>query len=165
MINETLNLENGVNGTRPSGQGASPGTVSGELQPEPGRNPATARRGWGNRLNKTVMECCLRRMTPVKRGYRKRMLAFCEQLGEFEVTEQRLADQARQIRVNGWLSDFELEEINRKTQDPISAQERENAVPEHQRCEGTVTHESFNQETEEHLYDSQDDPYCVDQGA
>ena len=52
MINETVNPENGVNGTRPNGQGASPGTVSGELQPEPGRNPTTARRGWGNRLNK-----------------------------------------------------------------------------------------------------------------
>ena len=88
MINETLNSENGVNGTRPSGQGASPGTVSWELQPEPGRNPATARRGWGNRLKKIVMECYLRSTTPVKRAYRKRMLAFWEQLGEFEVTEQ-----------------------------------------------------------------------------
>ena len=100
MINETVNPENGVNGTRPNGQGALPGTVSGELQPEPGRNPTTARRGWGNRLNKIVMECYLRSLTPVKRGYCKRMRNFWEQLGEFEVTEQRLADQARQIRVN-----------------------------------------------------------------
>ena len=29
----------------------------------------------------------------------------------FEITEQRLCDQARAIRKNGWLSDFELENI------------------------------------------------------
>ena len=33
--------------------------------------------------------------------------------GVFEVTEQRLCDQARAIRKNGWLSDLELEKIRR----------------------------------------------------
>ena len=32
----------------------------------------------------------------------------------FEITEQRLANQARMIRVNEWLSAVELEEIRRK---------------------------------------------------
>ena len=33
--------------------------------------------------------------------------------GVFEITEQRLCDQARAIRKNGWLSDLELENIQR----------------------------------------------------
>ena len=33
--------------------------------------------------------------------------------GVFEITEQRLCDQARDIRKNGWLSDLELENICR----------------------------------------------------
>ena len=48
------------------------------------------------------------------------MLTHCEQIGEFEVTEQRLADQARQIPISGWLSELELEEIKRKTIGPFS---------------------------------------------
>ena len=31
----------------------------------------------------------------------------------FEITEERLCDQARAIRKNGWLSDLELENIRR----------------------------------------------------
>lgn len=38
MMSETLNIENGVNGPN----GAWPGRVSGEEQPVPGGNPATA---------------------------------------------------------------------------------------------------------------------------
>ena len=33
--------------------------------------------------------------------------------GVFEITEQRLCDQARDIRKNGWLSNLELENICR----------------------------------------------------
>ena len=33
--------------------------------------------------------------------------------GVFEITEQRLCDQARDMRKNGWLSDLELENICR----------------------------------------------------
>ena len=36
-----------------------------------------------------------------------------EKHGVFEITEQRLCDQARAIRKNGWLSDLELENIRR----------------------------------------------------
>ena len=44
-------------------------------------------------------------------------------IGFFPVTEQTLADQARQIRTNKWLTDIEIEEIKRKL-------ERENSKVE-----------------------------------
>ena len=44
---------------------------------------------------------------------RKRMIIWRE-TGTFEITEQRLVDQARVIRTNEWLSEMELEEIMRK---------------------------------------------------
>ena len=44
---------------------------------------------------------------------RKRMIIWRE-TGTFEITEQRLVDQARVIRTNEWLSEVELEEITRK---------------------------------------------------
>ena len=34
--------------------------------------------------------------------------------GGFEISEQRLADQARAIKVNGWLSDIEIEQLKRE---------------------------------------------------
>ena len=48
------------------------------------------------------------------------MLAIWEQLGEFETTEQRLADQARHICVNGWWSDLEMEEIQHGAEQPLN---------------------------------------------
>ena len=47
------------------------------------------------------------------RGYRKRMMQEWKELGVFEITEQRLCDQARAVRKNGWLSNLELENIRR----------------------------------------------------
>ena len=47
------------------------------------------------------------------RGYRQRMMQEWKQHGAFEITEQRLPDQARAIRRNGWFSDLELENIRR----------------------------------------------------
>ena len=35
----------------------------------------------------------------------------CNEKGVFPVTGQRLADKARQIRTNKWLTDIEIEEI------------------------------------------------------
>ena len=61
------------------------------------------------------------------RGYRKRMFKIWQDLGGFEITEQRLCDQARAIRKNGWLSDLELEairrEISNETQDEHDMEE------------------------------------------
>ena len=47
------------------------------------------------------------------RGYRQRMMQEWKEHGVFEITEQRLCDQARAIRKNGWLFDLELENIRR----------------------------------------------------
>ena len=41
------------------------------------------------------------------------MMQEWKEQGVFEITEQRLYDQARDIRKNGWLSDLELENIRR----------------------------------------------------
>ena len=42
------------------------------------------------------------------------MIAIQRELGTFEITEQGLADQARVIRTNEWLTEVELEEIGEK---------------------------------------------------
>ena len=48
------------------------------------------------------------------RGYRRRMFNEWIQRGPFQdITEQRICDQARAIRKNGWLSELELEMIKR----------------------------------------------------
>ena len=41
------------------------------------------------------------------------MIQEWKEHGVFEITEQRLCDQARAIRKNGWLSDLELENTQR----------------------------------------------------
>ena len=47
------------------------------------------------------------------RGYRQWMKKEWEEHGVFEITEQRLCDQARAIRKKGWLSNLELDNIRR----------------------------------------------------
>ena len=42
-------------------------------------------------------------ITLKNRGYRKRIFSFWNNLGVFEVLEERLADHARHIRLNGWV--------------------------------------------------------------
>ena len=43
-----------------------------------------------------------------------------DEIGVFPVTEQKLADQARQIRTNKWLTDIGIEEIRRKVEQESS---------------------------------------------
>ena len=47
------------------------------------------------------------------RGYRQRMMQEEKEHGVFEITKQRLCDQAEAVRKNSWLSDLELENIRR----------------------------------------------------
>ena len=74
---------------------------------------------WSKDVNKVVMECYLK-SKPVNengvpiRGYRQRMFRVWQEIGLFESTEQRICDQARAIRKNGWLSELEIEVIKRK---------------------------------------------------
>ena len=64
-------------------------------------------------MKKIVFECWIRSdLTKIK--YRQRMKKIWDEIGVFLVTEQKLADQARQIRTNKWLTDMEIKEIKRK---------------------------------------------------
>ena len=51
---------------------------------------------------------------PKIRGYRKRMLSLWLQKGMFWLSEQRLVDQANTIRRNSWMTELEIEELERK---------------------------------------------------
>ena len=42
------------------------------------------------------------------------MFRVWQEIGLFEATEQRLCDQLRAIRKNGWLSELEIDVIKRK---------------------------------------------------
>ena len=112
-------VDNSVNSTGDFSEGASPGRCPVGEQRRPGRNPDTARMKWSKEVNKVVMECYLR-SKPVNengvpiRGYRQRMFRVWQEIGLFESTEQRICDQARAIRKNGWLSELEIEVIKRK---------------------------------------------------
>ena len=52
------------------------------------------------------------------------MKQIWDEKGLFQANEQRIVDQARMIRVNGWLTDIEIEEIRRRIE---SAGEQEHA--------------------------------------
>ena len=118
-----LNQSNGVNGTGTlDGEGVAPGRL-GVIDPAPaGRYPATdqqTRRRWSKQVNVVIMECYFlskpvdENGVPV-RGYRKRMHRQWQERGMFQLTEQRLCDQARAIRKNHWLTEVELELIKRR---------------------------------------------------
>ena len=51
---------------------------------------------------------------PKIRGYRKHMLSLWLQKGMFWVSEQRLVDQANTISRNSWMTELEIEELERK---------------------------------------------------
>ena len=59
------------------------------------------------------MECYLL-SEPTIRGYRKFMLSLWLQKGMFWLSEQRLVDQANTIHRNSWMTELEIEELERK---------------------------------------------------
>ena len=59
------------------------------------------------------MKCYLL-IEPEIRGNRKRMLILWLQMGMLQVSEQRLFDQTNTIRRNSWMTDLEIEELERK---------------------------------------------------
>ena len=59
------------------------------------------------------MECYLL-SEPKITGYRKCMLSLWLQKGMFWVSEQRLVDQANAIHRNRWMTELEMEELERK---------------------------------------------------
>ena len=73
---------------------------------------------------------CFYQSNPTRR-YRKRMIAIWGEIGYFEITEQKLVDQARVVRTNEWLTEVELEEIRRKILAPRDGEENQeiNDIP------------------------------------
>ena len=80
------------------------------------------------------MECYLL-SEPKSRGYRKRMLSLWLQKGMFWVTKQRLADQTNTIRRNSWMTELEIEELEKKVTGSDSV-----IVEEARRVEGLPDH-------------------------
>ena len=137
MANKTFE-DNDVNGSLFCVQeGSSSGSCSVSMQADTGRHQATAqrnttRRKWGRAENRIVMECYFKSQPNVE-GYRKRMLDVWNCVGPFQTTEQRLADQVRQIKLKGWFSDIELDEIKRNLQrnDTSDTSQTEVEINEH----------------------------------
>ena len=73
------------------------------------------------------MECYFR-SNPSRLGYRKRILELWNGTGLFFMKEQWLVDQANNIRKRGWLTEIELEEIERKIE--LGNDNRNNTDPD-----------------------------------
>ena len=80
------------------------------------------------------MECYLL-SEPKIRGYRKHMLSLWLQKGMSWVSEQRLVDQANSIHRNSWMTELEIEELERKVtgSDKVIVKEARSieALPDH----------------------------------
>ena len=59
------------------------------------------------------MECYLL-SEPKIRQYKKRMLSLWLQKGMFWVSEQRLVDQTNTMHRNSWMTELQIEELERK---------------------------------------------------
>ena len=94
-------------------------------------NPVISkRRKWTSQENKIVMECYLL-SEPKIRGYRKHILSLWQQKGMFWVSEQRLVRQVNTIRRNSWMTEVEIEELERKVTESdsvIAAEARSDEV-------------------------------------
>ena len=98
-------------------------------------NPVISkRRKWNSQENKNIMECYLL-TEPMTRGYRKCMMSLWLQKGMFWVPEQRLVDQGNAIHRNSWMTELEIEELERKVtgSDSVIAEEARSveALPDH----------------------------------
>ena len=117
---ETSNLK----GSQLTEQESSSG--KGSQQENIGRhyvNPVISkRRKWSSQDNKIVIQCYLLSEPKVK-GYRKHMLRLLLNKGMFWVSGQRLVDQF--IRVNSWMTELEIEELERNLAENNSCKEEE----------------------------------------
>ena len=97
----------------PDSQSKDPCSWQGNIGRHHGNPVISKRRKWISQENKIVMECYLL-SEPKIRGYRKCMLRLWLQKGIFWVSEQRLVEQANTIRRNSWMTELEIEELERK---------------------------------------------------
>ena len=72
---------------------------------------------------------------PKIRGYRKRILSLWLGKGMFWVSKQRLVDQTNTIHRNSWITELEIEELERKVtgSDSVIVEEARSvkALPDH----------------------------------
>ena len=133
-----------------------------------GRHQATAqtkgRMKWEKAVKQIVIECW-KRSEITKRKYRQGMKKIWDEIGVFPVTEQRLADQARQIRTNKWLTDIEIEEIRKKlerknskvevqenVQEIIEHNENKQGQPEERGAQGILVEQGHENEQQQKTY-------------
>ena len=127
---------NDANGSQLAEQGPSSSRCSrqGNIGCQHAKPVISKRRKWTSQENKIVMECYLL-SEPKIRGYRKRMLSLWLQKGMFWVSEQRLVDQANTIHRNSWMTELEIEELERKVtgNDSVIVEEARSveALPDH----------------------------------
>ena len=114
MNTNTENNPNGVNERTGLGSQLSPGSELVDNQASHGRHPITGhtRRKYARDDNRAIMECYYR-SKPESRGYRKRMHTIWKERDMFDISEQRLVDQARTIIKKEWFTSEELDEIKR----------------------------------------------------
>ena len=117
---------NNVNGSQLAEQGPLSGRCSqqGNISRHHANPVISNRRKWSSQEKKIVMECYLL-SEPKVRGYRKHMLSLWLNKGMFWVSEQRLVDQANTIRRNSWMTELEIEELERNLADNDSYKEKE----------------------------------------
>ena len=105
-----------MNGPGTLDEGSLPGRCPVGEQLRSIRHQKTARTGCPKKRDVAVMECYFlsrpfdEEGKPM-RGYRKQMHNIWKERHGLKVTEQRLCDQARMIRMNGWLTETEMNVI------------------------------------------------------
>ena len=92
--------------------------MAGTQQRNPGRRQKAASTEWFKEINAAVMEWYFLRITfyeeeKIIKGNRKRMYNIWKERQSLKVTEQRLSDQARMIRMNGWLTELQMNVIKK----------------------------------------------------
>lgn len=121
------NQANDVNGMANQVSQLSSGSGDVEDQATHGRQPVTGttRRKYSREDNRAVMECYFK-SRPEVRGYRRRMYEIWRERGGFDISEQRLADQARCIKRDKWFTQEEIDEIKESaTRESRSREEEE----------------------------------------
>ena len=78
-------------------------------------------------MDKIVMEYRLF-SEPKVRGYRKRILSLWLNKGIFWVSEQRLVDQGNTTRKSNWMTELEIEELERNFAENDSYKEEERSA-------------------------------------
>ena len=108
---------NGVNERTSNSSQLSPGSGGVRNQACHGRHHApettsgsSKRRMYSREDNRNILRCYFA-SEPDRKGYRKRMKEIWDQSGGFEVTEQRLADQVRNIKKREWFTPEEMDEL------------------------------------------------------